>query len=237
MPLTKRIVVLANSIKKQARCIAGIEVGSGRELDPAGWVRPVSDESEGELRPRHMQVNGGGVLNVLEIVDVPLLHGADDRVHPEDWIIDLDRKWERKARFDTAALGDLEEEPLDLWLESTSRTDRVRPAFLSNREAHQSLYLIRPANLRLRLWTEFNQFKGRDQKKSRAVFDYNGWGYSLSLTDPVATDRYCRQFPAVDEQPREFPLACGDRCLLCVSLTPEFNGYHYKVVATVLQLP
>jgi hypothetical protein len=29
----------------------------------------------------------------------------------------------------------------------------------------------------------------------------------------------------------------GDNCLLCVSLTPEFNGYHYKVVAAVLELP
>ena len=27
-----------------------------------------------------------------------------------------------------------------------------------------------------------------------------------------------------------------DECLLCVSFTPKFNGYHYKVITAVLQL-
>ena len=27
----------------------------------------------------------------------------------------------------------------------------------------------------------------------------------------------------------------GDNCILCISLTTEFNGYHYKVIATVFE--
>jgi hypothetical protein len=104
MPTTKRIIVLANSIKKSARCIAGIEVGMGKAIQPTGWIRPISSESEGELEPRHMRVEGGGVLNVLDIVDVPLTRHANDPVHPEDWEIDLQRQWVRAGEMDHSTL-------------------------------------------------------------------------------------------------------------------------------------
>lgn len=49
----KRIIVLANSIKKGGRCVAGREV-EGKEATVGNWVRPISDESEGESMSRHM---------------------------------------------------------------------------------------------------------------------------------------------------------------------------------------
>ena len=85
---SKRIIVLANSVKKSAKCVAGIEVGTGKDLVPYGWIRPVSGESEGELELRHMQVEGGRALKVYDIVDVPLMTCAKCArtrilVHPE----------------------------------------------------------------------------------------------------------------------------------------------------------
>jgi hypothetical protein len=232
----KRIIVLANSIKKRARCVAGIEVRTGKQLAPAGWIRPVSGESEGELELRHMRVEGGGPVAVLDIMDVPLTQYAKDPIHPEDWIVDTSQRWTRAGTFDPKTLATLEEEPKDLWLESTSDTDRVTGAFLTQRTKHQSLYLIRPENLRVRLWREF---KGYNRKKTRAVFNYRDAEYSLGLTDPLTTDRYRLPFPDVDKPPNEIPLPCADKYLLCVSLTPLYKptGYHYKVVATVLELP
>jgi len=234
---SKRIIVLANSIKKGARCVAGVDVGTGKAPTPAEWIRPVSGESEGELELRHMRVEGGGHVKVLEIFDVPLTKYASDAIHPEDWIVDATKKWTRVGEFDQKTLGAMEERPKDLWLEPTSHPDRVTGAFLAKSQNHQSLYLIRPTNLRIELSCEHNQFKNYTQKKTRTRFSYAGQEYLMNMTDPAFTDRYCTKFPALGAMPTTIHPPYGDKCLLCVSLTPVFNGYHYKVVATVLELP
>ena len=234
---SKRIIVLANSIKKSARCVAGIDVGTGKALVPAGWIRPVSGESEGELEPRHMQMNDGAPLTPFDIVDVPLTQYAKDTIHPEDWIVDAGTKWTRVGHMDAKTLGLLEEQPKDLWLEPTSHRVGVTGSFLSSRPKHQSLYLIRPTDLRIELSYEHNPFKNYNQRKTRTRFVYREHEYLMSLTDPAFTAKHCTKYPALGEAPAIIRPPYGDKCLLCVSLTPEFNGYHYKIVATVLELP
>ncbi len=230
----KRIIVLANSIKKGERCVAGREIGGAAGI--GDWIRPISDEPEGELKPWHMRVHNGDPVKVLDVLDVPLSRHANDTIHPEDWFVQTDERWKRQTRFNRQRLSSLEEKPSDLWLESTSHTDRVTGAFLTRRSNHQSLYLIRPVDLRIKLSFEHNPFKDKDQRKTRAAFRYNGQTYQMNLTDPDFTDRHCTTYPKLGAPASLVRPPYGDRCLLCVSLTPEFNGYHYKVVATVLEL-
>lgn len=232
----KRMIVLANSIKNGGRCVAGREI-MGEEAMAGAWLRPVSDESEGELMPRHMVTTNSSPIEVLDIVDVPLDRYANDKCHPEDWVLATSDRWRHQKKFPVKDLVGLEENPRDLWLEDRSNTDRVTCDFLLCQKQHQSLYLLRPKNLRVRLWREFNQYKGYKQKKTRTIFNYGDAEFNLSLTDPVATTQYCTDFPTGDEPAREFAFPFRDNCLVCVSLTPEFNGFHYKVVATILELP
>ena len=231
---TKRIIVLANSIKKGGRCAAGREIDD--EDGIGGWIRPISDVEEGTLMPQHMAVDTGNSLKVLDIVDVPLVRYANDRCHPEDWNVGTP-KWQHVDTIDPNDIAILEETPAGLWPEAKANSDRVTCDFLLRQKQHQSLYLIRPENLRVRLWREFNRYKGYNQKKTRAVFNYRGIEYDLSLTDPVITTKHCTTFPNVGEAPSEFSLPFRDECLVCVSLTPKLGAYHYKVVATVLELP
>jgi len=233
----KRIVVLANSIKKHARCVAGREVGLARQLVTGDWIRPVSGESEGELEPHHMRIEGDARLNLLEIVDVPLGAHADDRIHPEDWIVDAKQPWKKVGKLDATTLGAFEEQPKNLWLESKAHSDRAARNFLLTQPDHQSLYLIRPTNLRIELSHAVNPYKNKNQKKTRAKFFYRGQAYEMSLTDPDFTDRYCTTFPELGAKPVVVRPPYTDRCLVCISLTPIFNGYHYKVVAAILRLP
>lgn len=234
----KRLIVLANSMKKFGRCVAGRLISTDTPPKLQGWCRPISDEGEGELSPRHMALEGKPVLNPLDVVDVPVVRYAENPAHPEDWVVS-GGKWKPVKTLASTVLPRLVEEPNSLWLEDGNRNDRVSPDFFKRTPDHQSLHLIRPTNLRLRLWREFNPFKGYNQKKSRVHFEYGDAEYDFSLTDPVATDRYCRTFPEVDQPANETPFPFGDKCVLCVSLTPPFDktGYHYKVVATVLELP
>ena len=234
---TKRIIVLANSIKKSARCVAGVDVGTENTLVPPKWIRPVSGESEGELEPRHMGTSDGAPLAPLDIVDVPLSEYANDAIHPEDWIVDRSQEWTRAGELNRTRLDSLEENPNDLWLEPSVGSDRVTSAFLLKRPQHQSLYLIRPEDFRVELSVMQYHDKPHPSTRRRARFSYGGHNYEMNLTDPVFTDTYCGALPAVGEPAVTVHPPHGDKCLLCVSLTPLYRDYHWKIVATILELP
>jgi hypothetical protein len=235
----KRFLVLANSHKKQpGRCIAGVEVSVKNAPKLGQWVRPISqDQAEGELLPQHRRVKDSAQVRPLDIVSVPVKENAGNAAHPEDWFVTTDEPWEIVATLDKSTLPDLVEAPKDLWLQAKKSTDRVTAEFIAASTEHQSIFLIKPTNLRLRLWREYNSWKGYIQKKLRVLFDYNGTTYDLSLTDPIASQKYVKTFPAEDEPAIEIKLPEGDNYVLCVSLTPALNGIHYKVVATILDLP
>ncbi|MCK6483373.1 MAG: hypothetical protein HUU22_03560 [Phycisphaerae bacterium] len=231
----KRIIVLANSYKKTpGRCVAGRELAVDHTV--GAWLRPISELPEGELLPSHMKTADRSRIDVLDVIDVPVFAHAGDTIHPEDWRIDTSAQCVRRGRHPINRLRALAESPHELWMDPATRPDRATPNFLARRLHQQSLYLIRPSDFRVELRNEFNPFEGRNQQKRRACFTYREQQYSLGLTDPVFIQKYATRFPgpnrpAIIVRPRR-----GDDCLLCVSLTPIFNGYHYKVVATVLEL-
>ncbi len=233
---SKQIIVLANSIKKQARCVAGREVlQSGGTTSVGSWVRPVSGEDEGQLLARHYRLLNGGSASVLDIIEIHVTGRTGDPGQPENWRLDEMRPWRKVGRFSPKDIVPLLENPNNLWLERRKRTNQASVSFQARQQGQSSITLIRPQGLRIRLWTEFNEYKYSEQRKTHAVFSYAGQEYDLSLTDPVFTSRY-RQHPACAEPPIELIPECRDKCALCVSLTPPFHGYHYKVVATVLEL-
>jgi len=231
-----RIVVLANSIKLGGRCVAGREFWTGSGASFGDWIRPISDKPHGELDPPHMHMQDGRSLVVLDVVDVPLTRYANDPVHPEDWVIDVSTPWKRRGRFNAEQLAELEEKPRNLWLESAQRPDRASPAFMRATPNHRSLYLVRPMDFEVRAWVEQNVETHEVKRKSRAHFIYNGQEYQFGFTDPEFTNRHLKVFPALGAPPMIVRPPYRDRCLICVSLTPLFNGFHYKVVATVLEL-
>ena len=199
--MTKRIIVLANSIKNGARCIAGVQWPqvplADLKVDPIDpeltrnqWIRPITKDGDGELPAECMQLDRGGQIRVCDVVDVPLLQQANDPIHPEDWLVDPTRLWRRVCMMNSVTILDLEEHPEDLWLLSKLQADRAPPAFFLSRQKHQSIFLIRPDNFHAELSVVFNSFKKKDQKKYRAKFEYRGMNYDLGLTDPVFTNKY-----------------------------------------------
>lgn len=227
--------MLANSYKKTpGRCVAGREIDEDDQV--GSWIRPISDQPEGELLPRHMKLADRSPLEVLDVVDVPIGDYVNDKVHPEDWRVGA-VPWQRRRKFAAKNLASMEENPADLWLDSPTRADRARSDFLVKQPRHQSLYLVRPSDFHVKLTNDFNPFEGRHQEKRRAVFSYERQRYELGLTDPIFIGKHAAKFPSAKEPAIVVRPPYRDRCLLCVSLTPIFNGYHYKVVATVLELP
>lgn len=234
----KRVLILANSIKKSARCVAGREIiQDGGKARLGDWIRPVSGSGEGELLPHHYTLQQGGSASVLDLVDIRIKRQQSDPGQPENWLIDDSTQWSKVRAVVVDKVAGFAEHPADLWLEPTSHSDRITVNAQAGRSTQTSLVLIRPEGFHVRLWSEHNPWKGYTQRKTRAVFRYAGQEYSLSVTDPVFSEQHCCNHPKEGVGALEVVPPCGDSCLLCISLTPPFEGYHYKVVATVLNLP
>jgi hypothetical protein len=222
MPTTKRIVVLANSIKHYpARCVAGREVtgfpGTTARVD--AWVRPVSTEGEGELQSRQLIVAGGGAIDVFDIVDVTLKSPGGDAAQPENWIIEDSQPWRRIGKWSIQRIADLAERPRDLWLEPTSdKTDRASAGHVLAHPPSQSLFFLALSEAYI---------CQDSRKRYRLQFTHAGTDYDLGVTDPLVRDRLVREYG-------------GQNSLsltgvhVCISLAPAFKGHHYKIIATMV---
>lgn len=68
MSSLKRVICLANSWKLRERCIAGIDIKTGK------WIRPVCDSlfpKDGRV-PRHIRLINGREPELLDIIEIPL---------------------------------------------------------------------------------------------------------------------------------------------------------------------
>lgn len=229
----KQILVLANSIRKNGRCIAGRQITDHIGTPVLGdWIRPVSKNGEGELTDDYCRGPNGQMLKIFDIIDIPLWACENSKSQPENWFIDPKQKW-TKASVPSGLPRIAPDGPIDLWDAPGPRLDRISPEDLAALNRNQSLYLIPVTKFRMELsWTIFEE---ECHKRRRAIFDYKGIEYNLALTDPAIQDKYCRQFPKPEEAPKIITLPSGGTCQLCVSLAPAFHGYHYKVVATVIE--
>lgn len=228
------IVVLANSIKKHERCVAGkelIDAAWGPEFGT--WIRPVSRHGEGELSFVERRCQDGRDAQVLDIVTIPLMDPMPTHVQPENWQIDSTAPWQRIGRLGRAVLPALLETPPHLWAFDGYGRDRIEEAQVAETQGVQSLYLINPSGLKIRTEHGHNPFRGYHQKKALAAFSYRGLRYQLKITDPAPP--FTLHFPERDGAHLEAEPPRGDDYYLCVSLTEAFNGYHYKLVASVIE--
>lgn len=203
MPQTE-VVVLANSIKHGQHCVAGKCVNTGR------WIRPVSNLQGGELSHQQARIqNPHGTFSVkpLQKALIGLAQHAPLPHQPENYLID-NTVWVQNYLFDAGQLNTLLDTPVDLWGDG----NRVDHALITAGfyQVHQSLYLVQVENLRLYYI---------DDNKRRASFSYRGIDYDLAATDP-----------RFDEIVRDNLPTSG---ILCVSLGEQYQGYCYKLVATI----
>ena len=234
--IIKRILVLANSTKHHPKsCVAGRELmdEGSRQTRWGGWVRPISNHDEGALDFVERRLSGSNDPKPLDVLRLALSAPENSPLQPENWLIQPGRPWVKESGMDSDVLSGLVEQPESLWLDPVQKSDRAGASVLQSSPCFQSLYLIRPERfhfqIRSRIW------EGNAKKQVRGIFNYRGRRYDFALTDPLIGRRYFPDYPRTPEG--EIQPADPGRILLCVSLTPPFHGLHYKVVATVFELP
>ncbi len=233
----KRILVLANSTKHHPKsCVAGRELidEEGGKTKWGGWVRPVSNHDEGALDFVERRLSDTKDPKLLDVVQLPLSAPENNPLQPENWLIQPGQAWTKESVRDAHILSSLVEEPGDLWLQPSQKSDRADPPFLHKLSHLQSLYLIRPDSFQFEIRS--TTWEGRTKKQLRGLFKYKRRDYDFTLTDPLISRKYFPVFRQAAEgysKPND-----PSRILLCISLTPPFkDGLHYKVIATVFELP
>lgn len=233
---TKRLIILANSVKKGQHCIAGREVLRGPKGYSYGpWIRPVSRQSEGELTETDCAFEDGNQPEVFDVVDIPLEECEGSAAQPENWFIDPSQHWVKVGDHTAQRMPAINSEsPPDLWLAPSGRADRITPEDLAALGRNQSLYLIAVPDFRMEL--EWYDWQGSGYHRRRAQFTYQGRHYDLSLTDPAMEPLLNPSPPRGQSKTYQHPT--GPNKILCVSLSPPYihDQKHHKIVATVLEM-
>lgn len=219
----RKIVCLASSRKYSGCCIAGKESLKGYI---GGWIRPVSATATGELSFKEVMIRDGRAPQPLDVIMVPL---GEDRRHgcqTENRLVGGGR-WTWNGKFPLDRLPELVDRVDRLWingyLSRDGMNDRI-PEELARNTLESSLLFIRPEDLRIVVREGV-----RGLNKVWARFTHQGQPYCLSVTDPVAENRYMR-------------MDVGDYapdCLqpyLTLSISEPFEGFCYKLVACIIPL-
>ncbi len=231
--MKKEIVLLAKSVKHGHNCIAGREViRNGTRLRLGAWIRPVSNHDKGAVGTHEMLLEDGSIPQLLDIIEIEISGNAGYPAQPENWLIG-DAKWKKTGRLDINSVFDhFIEYPPNLWTGASCQPDRIDTAGYIGNGYNTSICIIKPDTFSMEIST--NDFSGRERKQRRGKFSYNGINYDLAITDPEIDKKYFRPFPSIDDETKYVPLN-PEKCLLCISLAPDFFGYRYKLIATVIE--
>lgn len=198
------IIVLANSVKHGQHCVAGKCINTGN------WIRPVSNANGAELsheQAKYQNPYGTFGVKPLQKIRMGFSQHAPLSHQPENYLID-GNLWRQNYSISEAELVAYLDTPDDLW----GHDNRVQHSLITMglHNIDQSLYLVQVDNL--------NLYTTGDRKR-RASFNYNGSDYDLAATDP--------KFDDILREQREV------NGILCISLGEEYQGYCYKLVATI----
>lgn len=200
-PPFTRIICLANSWKHGERCIAGLDIFTGR------WVRPVTDLDDGRV-PKAVRLVDGVEPALLDILDIPLADDGPDYGFESENRRILPGTWRRAG---LASPKDIARHcaPGGLILHNTART--VRKSHLESlpAAARSSLALVRTTSFAVAVGAE-NKLGGH--KWDGTLETRDGQRLTATITDPVFVARL------------EAGYRPSDQCFVIVSLSMPYPG-------------
>ncbi|MGB8261890.1 MAG: hypothetical protein WCE75_16120 [Terracidiphilus sp.] len=223
----EQIVCLANSYKHDHRCVAGIR------LKAKEWVRLVGKTVPGCVTVREATCVGGKEAALLDVIEAELGDPCGSGSHPEDRFI-TGTPWRHVRRFDQRE----EREFLTSWANRGPSVlegcvDRIYAKKIANSPVKSSLELVRPDDL----WWWIREEGGK--RRNRGVFRLGNVGrvrYDLAVTDPIWLAAL-NLLPTGIYPHALLPGSQPGKPLLTISLSEPFDGFHYKLIAGVINLP
>ncbi len=200
-------------------------MGDGR---PGPWLRPVSNREHEEVSEYERQYENGQDPKILDIIDIPLLgkKTSNNVYQVENHSLDKDSYWVKRGTVDPSNLKSWADGPATLWANgystSNGRNDRVPIDIAATLTG--SLYLVEAPSIAAYVFETGAAF-GKAKRRVQASFVYNGVTYEMWCTDPVV------ERTLLAGQNGRTELGSG---FITVSLGELFDGYVYKLAATVI---
>ena len=219
MTVLKRIVCLANSQKKGGLCVAGKEVANG---GIANWIRPISGRPGEEITRHESRYEDGCYLHVMDIVDVPIIRHRPNEFQSENWLMNSNKRWKKIGQMEWGELVQLVDPIEPLW------NIGVRTTYGINNRMEPAIAHTISNSLRF-LWVDALKVSVTSTDWSRRVdgkFQHSDTVYKLSIADPHTKQTFL-----------DLPNAIYNMggCFITVSVGELYRGYHYKLIATVIQ--
>jgi len=209
--MEKTIIIFANSVKNHNHCVAG------KDIETKKWIRPVSMLEEKELTTEQCTCdNSPEPVKLLQKVSIYLLNFDPLINQPENYLVS-DKKWVLSGSINRIDVKSYLDMPDSLWIDGENQNDRVAYNLIETKrlQIFQSLYLIVVEKIHI-CWKDRAQWNQKPQRRGK--FIYNNVEYDLALTDP--------NFERYEEQD------LSDK-YLCISLGGQFNGFCYKIIASI----
>jgi hypothetical protein len=221
-----QFICLAHSKKYSERCVAGVRV------DTAEWIRPISKEKHGELTPAQLKLADGGEPQNFDVISAWLAEHVPVKNQPENWRIQ-NSPWKlvcRPAPIEHATI--LKKALLRGPVLFGNTTDRVSYRIFESVPAKESLVLAKPAHLR---WTVKRTLTWK--KQLRVSFGLGSVTYDLAVTD-IPYDDKLKELELGEYSSEQLGIQNENAVYFTISLgEPLDNGFCFKLVAAVLQLP
>jgi hypothetical protein len=219
---TDRILVVANSRKTGAHCVAGVSLQDRR------LVRPVSAFGNGALSDKECRVQGR-TPRLLDVVTFAHEGPAGDPAQPENLVI-ADAPWQREGIADADQALEILLEVADDGPTLFVNRGRAVPEHIATAGLDASLVLIEPEDLCFGHGPEADAHTG----SPRALFRFGGHEWSLPLTDFDVGPKVLH-LPEGVYGWTELGVDEPERTLLTISLGAAYEDWHHKLVAAVLR--
>ena len=194
-----RLLVMANSKKLKGRCIAGIDIDTGK------WVRPVSNNEHGEFYGAECSIMVGQTMRQVEPLDVIeiVVGGSKPGVgHPED-VQTNHGNWKHLRSIPVGEAANI----LDKYLDNGHE-------LLFNREASVPEVDARAGKVKKSLCViRVNDavFDCSFKNKLRVKFTHRGRKYNLPVTDEGRWVAVAKQSPTgTSKGPWYFAISLGE---------------------------
>lgn len=215
--MNRDIIILAKSRKHNNYCVAGKDIKTGE------WIRLVSDDRtiHNAIKGSDLVYNNNEEANVLDVVRVVVKNINEDNkifYQPENYILD-----------DNYYLLHLEKKNSE-YLDKIMDNDDLIFFNDSNCVSNIELHNVREINSLILVEPEIVKVKKKNYNTLWANIRYNNiWYNNLTITDTSFTSKFYENISNDYNGTNFYDFK------LVISLGEEFNGYHYKLIASIIE--
>ncbi len=216
MTYSKKLVVLAKSIKHGAFCIAG------KDIESYNWVRPVKDTPFKEEELCNLS-NHTVPIKIFDVVEMTFIKENPLVFQPENELVDMNVEWKYLGEFQIGDLNILidgeNNDLLDQIKDHSIHKNNIKQLNLQN-----SLQLIRITNSNnARIIYKLDS--SQRYYKPTLKLDHRGISYTLPITDPTIPLSYKRRETKNLEN-----------AYVTIGIGEEYMNNHYIFVVMLTQL-